>query len=208
MAAIFWPGTRPPDEGDSDAAALPYRDLFRRSPEALMLTDIDGTVLDANEAAAALHGLKRDELIGHSTLGSIQDWQATDTETAQKEAVAAGTIVREFTLQPHVGSPIRVEAIGTLVSPIERGHVLIRLRDLTRAHASEQMLRDLEPDGFPGNGRYRGAVSGPALGRAHIRRGNSPKGAGHRCRSREDGCRNHRSPGLRRVLGRGWPRHV
>jgi PAS domain S-box-containing protein len=143
MAAIFWPGTRPPDEGDSDAAALPYRDLFRRSPEALMLTDIDGTVLDANEAAAALHGLKRDELIGHSTLGSIQDWQATDTETAQKEAVAAGTIVREFTLQPHVGSPIRVEAIGTLVSPIERGHVLIRLRDLTRAHASEQMLRDL-----------------------------------------------------------------
>ena len=142
IAAIFWPDARPTDEGEFDTASLPYRDLFRRSPEALILSAMDGTILDANDAAAALHGLKREELIGSTSLGSIQDWTDADTEAAQKEAVDAGTVVRQFTLKPRVGDPVLIEAIGTLVSPTERGYVLIRLRDLTRAHAREQLLRD------------------------------------------------------------------
>ena len=144
VVAIFWAEPGPTDEMDDNGPTLlPYRDLFRRSPEALLLTDLDGTIIDANDAAADLHGRNRSDMIGRSYLGDIQDWTPSDTQEAQTETVSAGSIVREYTLKRATGDTVRVEAIGTLVSPVERGYVIVRLRDLTRVHAREQMLRDL-----------------------------------------------------------------
>lgn len=144
VVAIFWAEPSPADEiDDTQPTLLPYRDLFRRSPEALLLTDLDGTIIDANDAAAVLHGRERSEMIGRSYLADIQDWTPSDTKEAQRETVAAGSIVREYTLKRATGDTVRVEGIGTLVSPTERGYVIVRLRDLTRAHAREHMLRDL-----------------------------------------------------------------
>jgi len=144
VVAIFWTETAPAEEADeTQPILLPYRDLFRRSPEALVLTDMDGIIADANDAAAALHGRERSEMIGRSYLADIQDWTASDTQEAQRETIEAGSIVREYTLNRQAGDAVRIEAIGTLVSPTERGYVLVRLRDLTQAHAHGQMLRDL-----------------------------------------------------------------
>jgi PAS domain S-box-containing protein len=142
VAAVFW--ADPGKAGDDgDPTLLPYRDLFRRSPEALVLTDLEGTIIDANDAAAALHGRKRGELIGHSYLGDLQNWSAEQTEAAQSETMAAGSIVREITLRRPAGDSVQLECIGTIVSPTERGYVLIRMRDLARIDASERVLRDL-----------------------------------------------------------------
>jgi PAS domain S-box-containing protein len=144
IAAIFWPDAGPADQADeSIGTLLPYRDLFRRSAEALLLVDLAGMVIDANDAAALLHGLGRQELIGHSYLDDIEDWTPADTEAAQNETVAAGSIVRVLRLRQRTGQSIQVEAIGTLVSPTERGYVLVRMRDLSRTGARERMLRDL-----------------------------------------------------------------
>jgi PAS domain S-box-containing protein len=144
IAAIFWPDPGPTDQADDSVGSLlPYRDLFRRSAEALLLVDLAGTILDANDAAAELHGRSREEMIGHSYLDDIEDWTAGDTAEAQSEAVAAGSIMRVFNLRQKTGPSIQVEAIGTLVSPTERGHILVRMRDLSRTKAREQMLRDL-----------------------------------------------------------------
>jgi PAS domain S-box-containing protein len=142
VAAVFWANPRPADEA-GNATPLPYRDLFRRSPEALMLIDLAGTVIDASDAGAAIHGRSRDEMIGHAFLGDLKNWTEADTEAARKEAVSAGSIVRELTLNRPNGDSVRVECIGTIVSPTERGYVLVRMRDLTKSGASEQMLRDL-----------------------------------------------------------------
>jgi PAS domain S-box-containing protein len=143
MAAIFWADSGPAAETGEKATPLPYGDLLRRSPEPLLLADLEGTIIDANDAAAALQGLKRGDMIGHNYLGDLQGWTAADTEAARKEAVDGGSFVREVTLKRPTGDPIQVEAVGTIVSPTEGGYVLVRLRDLTPAQASEHMLRDL-----------------------------------------------------------------
>ncbi len=41
-----------------------YRTLFEESPDALLVSALDGTVLDANEAAVRLYHLQRDEMLG------------------------------------------------------------------------------------------------------------------------------------------------
>ncbi len=144
VAAIFWPDPTPSAPvAQTDASEPPYRDLFRRSPEALLLTDLEGTVIDTNDAAAGIFGVNRDEMIGHSYLGSLENWKSEDTEAARNEAIAGGSIVREVALRRPAGDTVRVEMIGTIAAPTERGYVLVRVRDLTQTRAREQMLRDL-----------------------------------------------------------------
>src|SRR5262249_55799541 len=41
-----------------------FQTLFERSPDALFIEDMEGKVLDCNPAAAALHGMPREHVIG------------------------------------------------------------------------------------------------------------------------------------------------
>jgi PAS domain S-box-containing protein len=144
VVAVFWADTAPKAEMDNDhPTPLPYRDLFRSSRDALLLLDMEWLVVDANDAAADLHGLSREGMIGRSFLGQIDNWTPADTEATQKELTASGSIVREFTLRRQGGDSVRAETIVTVVSPTEGGFLLARIRDLTRVHQREQALRDL-----------------------------------------------------------------
>jgi PAS domain S-box-containing protein len=142
--AVFWADSTPLDEVDADLrATLPFRDLFRNSHDALLLLDFAGIAIDANEPAAALHGLSRDEMIGRNLLGELAESEAADTEATRKELLASGSVVREVVLRRPGADGVRVEAIMTVVGPNEGGFVLVRERDLTRVHEGEQVLRDL-----------------------------------------------------------------
>ena len=144
IVAVFWADAEPEADGeDTQPEPLPYRDLFRNSRDALLLLDIDGLVIDANHAAADLHGLLREEMIGRSFLGRLEGWTPADTEATQQELTASGSVVREVTLLRHGGQKIRVETVVTVVAPTEGGFVLARMRDLTRVHQRDQALRDL-----------------------------------------------------------------
>ncbi len=48
-----------------------FRDLFDNSPDAILVEDLDGTVLDVNFAACVLHGMTRDQLIGKNALTDL-----------------------------------------------------------------------------------------------------------------------------------------
>ena len=100
-------------------------------------------MIDANDAAADLHGLSREEMIGRSFLVQLDDWTPADTETARKELIASGSVVREVTLCRQGGDRVRVETVVTVVSPTQGGFVLARMRDVTRVRQREQVLRDL-----------------------------------------------------------------
>ncbi len=142
--AVFWADAAPSVDGDDGhATGLPYRDLFRSSSDPLLLLDLAGLVVDANDAAAGLYGLAREEMIGRSFLERLEGWTRADMEATQRELIASGSIIREVELRRHEGDTIRVEAIVTVVSPTESGFVLARLRDLQHVPPEEQMLRDL-----------------------------------------------------------------
>ena len=48
-----------------------FHDLFENSPDAIFVEDLDGNVLDVNMAACALHGVKREELVGRNALNNL-----------------------------------------------------------------------------------------------------------------------------------------
>jgi PAS domain S-box-containing protein len=142
-AAVFWAEVSEVGRTSPTPAGLPYRDLFRRSSEALLLVDMDGLVADANEAAAELIGWQREEMVGHSLLPALKGWTTVDTQSAQHELEKAGSIVRELTVSRRDGIRIQVEATCTMVAPTDGGFALIRLRDLTTTHLQTKMLREM-----------------------------------------------------------------
>jgi PAS domain S-box-containing protein len=143
FVVVFWAGTRPGEAAVDDSSRLPYRDLLRGSRDALLLFDLKGVVVDANAAAAELHGVPLEDMVGRSFLERLVGWTPADTEAAQKELAASGSIVREIELRHQGEGTVRVEVIVTLVSPTNRGLALARMRDLTRVRQREQVLRDL-----------------------------------------------------------------
>ena len=48
-----------------------FQTLFESSPDAIFIEDMEGTVLDCNPAAAALHGMAREQIVGKNALELI-----------------------------------------------------------------------------------------------------------------------------------------
>ena len=140
--AVFWQASDPATD-ESRPVTLPYRDLFRVSPEPLVLADLQGLVVDANEAAAALLELTVDSMIGRTFLGYIKGWTDERAAQAREQLREAGSLVQELTLTLPSGHTLEVEGIANLVSPTEGGYMLIRLRDLTRVRGQDDLLRDM-----------------------------------------------------------------
>ena len=143
MAAVFWAADS--GEGDEEPAdtRLPYVDLFRLSPEALFLTDLDATIIEANDAGATMFGFERAQMAGRSLPSHAVGWTEADTDAARAELLASGSILREFVTRNSSGESFAVELISTILPPTEAGLALVRLRDMSHDRRLEKMLRDL-----------------------------------------------------------------
>jgi len=146
VAAMFW-GGEGPDRAVSgpDAAQLPYRDLFRNSPEALFLADMASVIIDANEAAAAILLTTPKDLIGKTLVSYMVGRTDADTASDRAELLASGSIVRQVPVQPASGGPFPAEIIISIATPMAGGYgyALIRIRDRTQEEQLEGMLRSL-----------------------------------------------------------------
>jgi PAS domain S-box-containing protein len=150
VAALFWEGSGP-DQAVSgpEAAQLPYRDLFRHSPDAVFLVDLEGTIIDANETGAALLGVSPADLVGRSLPGFLAGPE--DIEGAKGELLASGMILRRLSMQPEAGDPFPAEIIVSLAVPEPRGMALVRVRDRTAEVRMERLLRELSLLDRPGD---------------------------------------------------------
>jgi PAS domain S-box-containing protein len=120
---------------------LPYRDLFRSTPQPLFLVDEDDVCVDASEAGAALVGLSREQLLGRNLLTLLSEGSGADVASARDELKATGVVVRHITIEPEGRDPFPAEAILSTTSSTTC--TLVHVRDRRRQLEAEGALREL-----------------------------------------------------------------
>jgi diguanylate cyclase (GGDEF)-like protein/PAS domain S-box-containing protein len=121
-----------------------YRDLFEQSLDAILITDSEHCIIDANPSVENLTGWSRDELIGRSASSLAAD-------AAAGEHIIAGmrdhTTIRDYdvTGQTRDGGAVEIQ-LTAVPRWDERGHLLgyqAILRDVTARKRFEEELQHL-----------------------------------------------------------------
>lgn len=126
-----------------------FRVMFETAYQVQLLLDLDGTILEANEAAGELAGLSPDALPGRAF--ALAPWWAHDPEMAervQERFVRArgGEIQRfEVELSEHRNRPTTVDFSLKPIRDVEERvvQVLAEGRDLTIRKRAEESLREI-----------------------------------------------------------------
>lgn len=113
-------------------SALPYQAIFEAAPEGVVITTLEGCIVDVNPAFCSMHGYTRAELIGRHLVTLIHAEHATEAD------VEAVHLRRD-------GTELSVERSETMFAYRGRPHRLAFVRDITvRARADRLRLRELE----------------------------------------------------------------
>ena len=154
-AASGRPVTAAYESGDGSR----FQQLFEKLPEAFLIQDLAGHILDANDAAAALYGYERDELVGRDgrdiTLGLDEETVAERIRLVQERGSVVFTNVglrsdgRSFpqevslALDLVAGRPVAFLHVRDLSERQRLEAGLVGLSDLARLHGSEGTLADV-----------------------------------------------------------------
>jgi PAS domain S-box-containing protein len=118
-----------------------YRNLFETTGDGLIINDVEtGRVVEANPAAAAMHGYTREEFIGLLPAAYLHP-DSQRPFTVDVEAAQPGKMVE--TIAIHVrrdGSPFHAEVRRTALVYQDRPSILSAIRDVTRRVQAEQLL--------------------------------------------------------------------
>ncbi|MBT8400911.1 MAG: PAS domain S-box protein [Rhodothermia bacterium] len=121
-----------------------FRALFENSPDAIFVEDADGFVLDANPAAAALHGVNSSELIGKHVAELVPEDLRRDVKTTFAELIgSAPTSFESESLGPG-GKRVPVEISVNAFTFADRPALLLTVRDISRRKEAEAEIVRLE----------------------------------------------------------------
>ncbi|HET9809025.1 MAG TPA: PAS domain S-box protein [Candidatus Limnocylindria bacterium] len=118
-----------------------YRSLFETAPDAIFTLDKRANFTSANVATCQITGYGREELLGRSVLGLLEEEEVAGVKTHFKEALAGGAQRYECHFYRKTGDR-RVASVTN--TPILRGNVVVGVlaiaRDLTADRAREEAL--------------------------------------------------------------------
>jgi PAS domain S-box-containing protein len=127
----------------AEVAEARYRNLFEGTADAILVVDTAGRCLDANPAATALLGYRRDELLdlGVRALAPCEANGSTETRDGA-HFLCSGHWRGEFEARQKGGSVVPVEGQASAVElPTGTVHV-VALRDISERRALERMQQD------------------------------------------------------------------
>ena len=122
-----------------------FHDLFENSPDAIFVEDLKGNVLDVNAAACALHGVKREELVGRNAVNNLISPSRRDEARRDFQKLASGELVWvEGESESADGRIVPVEVRASRVEFAGQPALLLHVRDVTERRAAEAALRSSE----------------------------------------------------------------
>jgi len=113
--------------------------LFEKSPDAIFIEDMDGTVLDCNPAAAELHGTSCEELIGKN----VRDLVPNDRRDALITLSTEGPTDFEGLSLTLDGRTIPVSIRTSKIDYMGRPALLLHVRDITEKKREMEVVSRL-----------------------------------------------------------------
>jgi PAS domain S-box-containing protein len=122
-----------------------FRDLFDNSPDAILVEDLNGTVLDVNFAACVLHGMTSDQLIGKNALVDLIPTARREAASNDFQKLAAGKLSWvEGEILTADGRFTPVEVRAGRIEYSGKPAMLLHVRDITERRAAETALQSSE----------------------------------------------------------------
>src|SRR5262245_55567648 len=115
----------------------PFQTLFESSPDAILIQDAKGNVLDCNPAAATLHGLTREQLIGKHASELVPPEQRSRVVTLQSSPPLEFQSCTLTSDGRSIPVSIRTSCIDYLGQPA----LLLHVRDITEYKRFEHELQ-------------------------------------------------------------------
>jgi PAS domain S-box-containing protein len=122
-----------------------FRELFENSPDAIFVEDMTGNVLDANQAAAELHGVERDWLIGRNAIEELVPPERRETVRSDFHKLVTGEIHRlesESRRADNRAVPVEIRVVR--VEYQEQPALLFHVRDISERMTAETARRSSE----------------------------------------------------------------
>src|SRR5207249_1171893 len=131
------------DMRELDEARRYAESLIKNAPDPVFVSDLEGKILQANDAVSELLGFREDELVEQSLARFISPEETREFTAALREVVARG-VTRNALLNPRSASG---EVIPTppipYALPISDGKVIGAIGILRDMRAYERVVRDL-----------------------------------------------------------------
>jgi PAS domain S-box-containing protein len=122
-----------------------FHDLFENSPDAILVEDLDGKVLNVNLAACSLHGLAREQLIGKNSLEDLVPPNRRAAAHSDFQKLAEGKLSWvEGESRMADGRVVPVEVRASRVAYNSKPALLLHVRDITQRRAAEAAMQSSE----------------------------------------------------------------
>jgi PAS domain S-box-containing protein len=150
--ALTTPATTATANGAPAAGALAADIIIANAPDPVFVSDLEGKILQANDAVSELLGFRRDEVLEQSLSRFISEEETREFTAALKEVVERG-VTRNAVLNPRsatgevIPTSLNASALrdgeGNVIGAIG---VLRDMRELDKARAYAQSLIENAPD--------------------------------------------------------------
>src|ERR671928_61082 len=132
------------DMRELDKARAYAESLIKNAPDPVFVSDLEGKILQANDAVSQLLGFRRDEVLEQSLSRFISTEETQEFTAALREVVARG-VTRNAVLNPRsASSEVIPTSLNASALRDSDGKVIGAIGILRDMRAYEQVVRDLE----------------------------------------------------------------